>query len=116
MENLESAPILIILIYLVLQTLFNLVVRSLLVVGSIIVIKRVSKWYSWCLFISSIIFLICYIPTAAIVSFVLARNFSPQQYALFFTVVQIFKELALLIFGVGFIGLSRQFNRNQSRR
>ncbi|WP_157229249.1 hypothetical protein [Rivularia sp. PCC 7116] len=75
-----------------------------------------SKWYSWCLLIGSSMFLVCYIPSAAIFSFVLARNFSPQQYAQFSMLLQLLTNLSLLIFGVGFIAFSRQFNRNQSRR
>ena len=116
MENLNSTPFLIILIYIVLQTLFNLIVRTLLVIGSFIIIKRVSKWYGWCLLIGSSIFLVCYIPVAPIFSLVLARNISPNQYAQLSTAIQLFTNLALLVFGIGFIGLSRQFNRDKLRR
>lgn len=111
MENLNSTPFLIILIYIVLQTLFNVVVRALLVIGSFMIIKRVSKWYGWCLLIGSSMFLICYLPLAPIFSFALARNINPSQYAQLSIAIQILTNLALLVFGVGFIGLTRQFNR-----
>lgn len=111
MENLNSTPFLIILIYIVLQTLFNVVVRALLVIGSFMIIKRVSKWYGWCLLIGSSMFLICYLPLAPIFSFALARNINPSQYAQLSIAIQILINLALLVFGVGFIGLTRQFNR-----
>lgn len=75
------------------------------------IIKRVSKWYGWCLLIGSSMFLICYLPLAPIFSFALARNINPSQYAQLSIAIQILINLALLVFGVGFIGLTRQFNR-----
>ncbi|MEO0936166.1 MAG: hypothetical protein AAFY21_21335, partial [Cyanobacteria bacterium J06641_2] len=80
--------------------------RILLVVGSFIVVKRLSKWYGWCLLIGSSMFLICYIPVAPILSFILVRSFSPTQLAHFSVALQILTNLALLIFAVGFIRLS----------
>ncbi|MDY6898069.1 MAG: hypothetical protein SWZ49_08305 [Cyanobacteriota bacterium] len=115
MENLNSTPFLLILIYLVLQTLFNLIVRIILVVGSFIIARKLSKWYGWCLLIGSSMFLICYIPAAPILSFLLVRSFSPTQLAHFSVALQILTNLALLVFSVGFIRLSTKFNRDKLR-
>ncbi|MCJ8283062.1 MAG: hypothetical protein MJK14_25480 [Rivularia sp. ALOHA_DT_140] len=110
----NSTPFVTILIYIVLQTLFNLVVRILLIIGSIIVVKRVRRWYGWCLLIGSTVFLLSYIPVAPIFSFILVRILSPQQFAQISIAGRIFTSLALLVFSIGFIGLSRQFNRKKS--
>lgn len=115
MENFDSAPFLVILIYLVLQTLFNLIVRILLIVGSFIAVRRLSKWYSWCLLIGSSMFLVCYIPVAPIFSFALVRSVSPEQLARVSVAIQILSNLALLVFAVGFIGLCRKLNRDKLR-
>ena len=115
MENLNSTPFLLILIYLILQTLFNLIVRILLVVGSFIMARKLSKWYAWCLLVGSSMFLICYIPVAPMSSFILVRSFSPTQLAHFSVALQILTNLGLLIFGIGFIRLSIKFNRGKLR-
>ena len=115
MENLNSTPFLLILIYLILQTLFNLIVRIILVVGSFIIARKLSKWYGWCLLIGSSMFLVCYIPVAPILSFILVRSFSPTQLAHFSVALQILTNLGLLIFGIGFIRLSTKFNRDKLR-
>lgn len=116
MENLNQTNILVILIYLALQTLFNLAARILLVIGSFIAARKVSKWYGLCLAIGSIMFVLCYLPSAPIFSLILTRNISIRQYAGFSMAIGALTDLALFVFGIGFIGLSRQLNRSYSGR
>lgn len=116
MDNLDSTFLIGIFIYLGFQTLLSLIARILLVIGSVMVLRKVAKWYGWCLLVGSILLTISYLPSAPVFSVVLTRTLSIKQYAQISGVLGLFYNLALLIFGSGFIGLSRQFYRNHSHR